>query len=443
MHPVRNPNGKRILFATFPADGHVSPLTGLAVYLKDCGYDVRWYTSAHYAGKMEKLGIEHYPFVKALNVTGENMETIFPERAKLTGAVAKVNFDIINVFIKRGTEYFEDVQAIYKTFPFDIVIADCAFTATPFIKEKMGIPVISMGILPLTESSKDLPPSGLGMTPSYSWPGKLKQAALRWFAEKVLFKKSSEVLKQMAKENGLSYEGQTAFDYLVKKSTLLLQSATPGFEYYRSDISNHIHFVGALLPHVSSHFTEPWFDERLNKYEQIVLVTQGTVEKDIQKLLVPTLEAFKDTNVLVIATTGGAHTEVLRTRYPQPNIIIEDFIPFSDVMPYANVYVTNGGYGGVMLGIQNELPLVTAGVHEGKNEICARVGYFELGINLKTERPVPTQIRKAVEEVLSNEKYKQNVTRLAKEFASYDPFAITESFVRKLTTKEEKLAVAV
>jgi UDP:flavonoid glycosyltransferase YjiC (YdhE family) len=48
-------------------------------------------------------------------------------------------------------------------------------------------------------------------------------------------------------------------------------------------------------------------------------------------------------------------------------------------MPYADVYVTNGGYGGTLLSIQNQLPMVVAGVHEGKNEINARVGYFQTG----------------------------------------------------------------
>jgi hypothetical protein len=36
---------KEILFASFPADGHFNPLTGLAVYLKNLGCEVRWYTS--------------------------------------------------------------------------------------------------------------------------------------------------------------------------------------------------------------------------------------------------------------------------------------------------------------------------------------------------------------------------------------------------------------
>jgi UDP:flavonoid glycosyltransferase YjiC (YdhE family) len=135
----------------------------------------------------------------------------------------------------------------------------------------------------------------------------------------------------------------------------------------------------------------------------------------------------------VVCTTGGSQTAALKTRYSQPNIIIEDFIPFEDVMPYADVYITNGGYGGVMLGIQNELPLVVAGVHEGKNEICARVGYFKFGISLKTETPKTDQIFKAVNEAISNPVYKLNVQALRKEFSDYNPNAICEEYVFKLT----------
>ncbi|GEO08816.1 glycosyltransferase [Segetibacter aerophilus] len=430
-------NGKKILFATVPADGHVNPLTGLAVYLKGIGYDVRWYTSNTYAEKITKLNIPHFPFIKALDARGDNMEEVFPERAKYKTAVAKVNFDIINFFIKRSTEYYEDIKRIYRTFPFDLMIADCCFTAIPFVKEKMNIPVISIGILPLTETSKDLPPSGLGITPSKTIVGKLRQSMLRWLADNLLFAKSTKVLKALATENNLSYNNENIFDYLVKKTTLLLQSGTPGFEYRRSDMGSNIKFAGPFLPFSPSIKKDPWFDERLNKYDNVILVTQGTVEKDVKKLIVPTLEAFKDTDVLVVVTTGGSRTKELRQKYPHPNIIIEDFIPFSDVMPYADAYISNGGYGGVLLAIENELPLVAAGIHEGKNEICARIGYFKLGINLRTERPTRRQMRRSIVEILNNYTYKQNVKRLAAEFAKYNANEICAKHVSELIAANE------
>jgi len=423
---------KKILFACFPADGHFNPMTGLAVHLAHAGYDVRWYTSVHYADKLKKLQVPHYPLKNALDIHTNDLEKNFPERKHINSPIAKLKFDIIHAFIKRGPEYYKDIKDIYKEFPFDLLVADAAFTGAPFVKELMKIPVVGIGIFPLTENSKDLPPTGLGLEPSSTFFGKLKQAALRIFAAQVIFKKPDQVMHRIFDDHHIPHHKESLFNMMIKKCDLFLQSGTPGFEYKRSDMSKHIVFVGPLLPYSVSSKTTTWFDERLNQYPEVVLVTQGTVEKDIQKLLVPTLEAFKETGTLVVCTTGGADTEKLRQQYPHPNIIIEDFIPFGDVMPYADVYITNGGYGGVMLGIENKLPLVVAGVHEGKNEICARVGYFKLGVNLKTEKPSALQIKDAVKKVLADESYKTNVEELAAEFAQYAPDELSEKYIEQL-----------
>jgi UDP:flavonoid glycosyltransferase YjiC (YdhE family) len=173
----------------------------------------------------------------------------------------------------------------------------------------------------------------------------------------------------------------------------------------------------------------------------VVVVTQGTVEKNPEKIVVPTLEAFKGTDTLVIATTGGSGTVELKKRFPQSNLVIEDFIPFADIMPYADAYITNGGYGGVLLGIGNQLPLIVAGVHEGKNEINARIGFFRLGINLKTEWPKPAQVKKAVEELLSDPSYKENVVKLGKEFDGYNPNELFAYYTNDILQKTRRIFI--
>ena len=431
--------GTKILFANFPGDGHFNPLTGLAVHLKNKGCDVRWYTSKKYEEKVARLGIPFYGLNKALDFAADpDIDNVFPERKKHKGQVAKLKFDMINAFILRAPEYYQDILDIHQEFEFELMIADITFGGIPFVKEKMNIPVISIGIVPLPETSKDLPPSGLGLTPSYSLLGKTRQSLLRFIADKLLFARPTRVMRYLLAGYGIDTGKANIFDILIQKSTVLLQSGTPGFEYTRGDMSNHIHFTGPLLPYMKKKDSQKWYHEKLAQFDKIILITQGTVEKDAEKLLVPTLEAFKNTERLVIVTTGGSHTEALRRRYPFDNIIIEDFIPFDDVMPYGDVYVTNGGYGGVLLSIQNQLPMVVAGIHEGKNEINARVGYFRLGINLKTEKPSVLQIRKAVEEILSNESYIQNITRLSEEFRQYDPNKICETHVASLVTSNKK-----
>jgi UDP:flavonoid glycosyltransferase YjiC (YdhE family) len=84
---------KKILFANFPADGHLNPLTGIAVYLQQQGCDVRWYGSKEYTDKIKKLSIPHFPFEKAREITGSNFAEVFPERKQIRNAVKKLNFD--------------------------------------------------------------------------------------------------------------------------------------------------------------------------------------------------------------------------------------------------------------------------------------------------------------------------------------------------------------
>jgi UDP:flavonoid glycosyltransferase YjiC (YdhE family) len=338
----------------------------------------------------------------------------------------------------RSPEYYEVILDIYEEFPFELMIADITFGAIPFVKDKMNIPVIGISVVPLPETSKDLPPSGLGLTPSYTFLGRMKQHLLRFIADHLLFAKPTKVMRRLFAEHGIDAGNANVFDILIRKSTVVLQSGTPGFEYTRTDMSPHIHFAGPLLPYVSSAKGERWKSEKLKKYRKVILVTQGTVEKDTSKLIIPALEAFRNTDMLVIVTTGGAQTAELKESYPDENFIIEDFIPFADVLPFADVYVSNGGYGGVLLSIGHGVPMVVAGMHEGKNEINARVGYFGLGINLGTEKPDAIQLKQAVGAVIQDETYSLRVNRLRQEFRQYEPGRITAKHVARLLKQNRR-----
>ena len=162
---------KKILFANFPADGHFNPLTGLAVHLKSLGHDVRWYTGRKYEEKLKKLGIPFYPLKRAIDFSIGEPNQIFPERKHHKSQVAKLKFDIKHAFVFRGPEYYRDIEEINRSFSFDIMIADNCFTGISFVKQLLEKPVIAIGVVPLPETSKDLPPSGLGLTPSSTFLG--------------------------------------------------------------------------------------------------------------------------------------------------------------------------------------------------------------------------------------------------------------------------------
>lgn len=423
--------GKKILIATVAAEGHVNPITGLAKYLQELGCDVRWYTSSIYTEKFKKLDIPFHPYKRVLDVNSTNIDELFPERKLITDPLENMEFSMINGLVYRAPEYLEDIREIYESFPFDLMISDSLFPGIPLVKAVLNVPVVSIGIMALALESVDLAPYGMGLTPPSNDAEREMYAGLRESTVNVMFKKSIATFEAILNEHGIKSEKSVISDLLIRQSDLCLQVGTQRFEYTRSDLPSYVHFVGALLPY-STNTSEKWFDERVNQYKKIILVTQGTVEFNTAKLLEPTLEAFKDTDTLVIVTTGGSGTAKLKEKFSDHNFIIEDYIPFDSAMSYAQVFVSNGGYGGTLLAFKNNLPIVAAGVHEGKNEICSRIGHFNYGVNLNTELPTPAQIREAVEEVMSNSLYKDNVIQLAKELNNINSNELCAKYIQQL-----------
>jgi UDP:flavonoid glycosyltransferase YjiC (YdhE family) len=135
-------------------------------------------------------------------------------------------------------------------------------------------------------------------------------------------------------------------------------------------------------------------------HSPVVHVTQGTFTAEPSDLLLPTLQALADEPVLVVATTGRRG----RPHQPGPvpdNARVTDLLPCAELLPRTTAMVTNGGWGGVTAALAHGIPLVVAGGDIDKPEIAARVGWSGAGIDLRTGRLTPEQVRAAVRTVLS------------------------------------------
>lgn len=428
---------RRILFATVPFDGHFSPLTSLAVHLSQRGHDVRWFVGGQYGQRVEKLGLTHYPNVKAPLINQENMDALFPERKKIRNPIARARFDVKQTFLTPVPGYVDDLKAIHADWPYELIIYDLACLGALFVQQLLGIKGIAVGVLPLFESAVNLPTDDPNQHP-------IRRTLIRWANRvklhlmfNVMMKPCSDLHNELRTQYGLSPEPGFLFESVFRHADLYLQSGVPGFDYPHRQLSPTVRFVGPMLPYRSGRKTPFPQAEKTLEYKRVVLVTQGTFERNVEKIVVPTLEAYKnDPDTMVIVTTGGSGTEELRRRYPQPNFLIDDFIDYDTVMPYVSVYVTNGGYGGVMLALQHKLPMVVAGVYEGKDDIAARVQFNKVGLDLKTETPKPAQIQRAVSTVLADGTYRQRAQKLSEEFSQYPANQLAEQYINELLAEK-------
>lgn len=424
----------KILLASMPADGHFNPLTGIAVYLRDRGHDVRWYAGPTYGAKIDRLEMPWFPYRRATEVMAANFDDLFPGRAALKGP-ALISFDLDQFFVSQVENHFDDVVAIRDEWAFDALLCDGAFYAEHLVADLLSIPVYAVG-LTMVMPDPQSPPPFFGLRPARTPVGKLQHAIVRKLLASGM-KAGTVQYNAILDRRGIapiSPDGLPHEPMLRVRRVFL--NGSPGLEFPGYRPLANAEYVGPLVPARRAVGPDtPLPTVVRDPTRKVVAVSQGTVDNgDPGKLIVPTIEALKGRDVVVVvATTAGVGTKELRARYPEPNIVIEDFINYDDLFPHVAAFVTSGGFGSSLAAFLHGVPVVGAGKREGKNDINARVGHNKLGIDLRRERPKPSVIRKAVGRVLNDPTYAASVAALRSELLTYDPMARIEAAMTAAT----------
>lgn len=425
----------KILFASQAIDGHFNPMTGVAVRLKERGHDVGWYTGPFFTDKLRTLGIQHFPFRRAIEHRADNLNELYPERARLKGPRA-IGFDGEKIFASNISNFFEDIRELHRDFPFDVAVVDSSMFIQRLVSRLMGKPIVTFVAIPNMESDPLVPPLFFGFKPPRNLAEKAAQAAAGLLSDKVILRPASQSYRRQHARYGQEVPRRGRLtDEPYRCAEAVIQTGPESLDFPRRNVNPKVHYVGALLPHRGPEAAGPGADhagsggaqseadgEWPRSYPATLVVTQGTVDNiDQNKLIVPALEAVKDMDALVIVATGGRGTEALKARYPQPNIMVRDYVDFAKVFEFTDAFISNGGFGGVQLSLSKGVPLVVSGINEGKSDVNARVEYAGVGISLRTESPKSPDIAKAVAGVLGDPAWKERARQMREQFDLADP----------------------
>lgn len=420
-----------ILLGTMPLVGHVNPGLPIARKLVERGHRVWWYTGKKFQNRIEATGANYLPMTAGFDFDDADMDAALPGRNQLKG-LAQLKFDIKHGFADSVIGHLEDIDEIIPDIQPDVLLVDNGFAAAPVIHHRTGIVWATYGIMPLAVKSRDTAPMGLGLLPDASLLGRVRNRALHFLMNQVIFRDVNAHSKQIMDKLGMSAHTGAIFDTTLSPF-MYLQPTVEEFEYPRSDLPPQVHFIGPFLPAPSKDFVPPvWWDEMLNSRRPVVHVTQGTVATEAEQLLVPTIKALAHEDVLVVVTTGGKPVKTLKLDNLPANVRVESFIPHYHLLPHVSVMVTNGGYGGVQIALANGVPLVVAGATEDKPEVANRVMWSGTGINLKTNTPTIEQVRNAVKRLLADPSYRAKAEALQSRMQQYDAATAASVLLEKL-----------
>ncbi|MHC4117410.1 MAG: glycosyltransferase [Planctomycetota bacterium] len=405
----------RFLVMTGPYPGHLAPTVPIIRKLIERGHEAAWITGRAYREKVENAGARFHPLPKEIDPGRMEVYDFYPRLKELKG-LAQIKYWVKHVFLDASSREIEAIDSVMADFPADVFLGDTVSWGLYFKSEMGGPPCACISLLPGSLPSPDTAPWGLGLLPGKSIVTKTRNRLLNFLMYGVLLRDLTAYANNVRQGLGLEPYDCTLFSAMPRKMDLTMQISTLAFEYSRSNYSDHHHFIGPIIPEADRSYERPIWWSDLNGSESVVLVNQGTLAKDLDDLIVPTIKGLKDEQMLVVAVPvkNGQLQEL-----PE-NALAEPFVPFGHLLPHVDVMVTNGGYGGTQFALAHGIPLVVAGGTEDKMEVAARVEWAGAGINLRRHRPSPHQVRDAVKEVLVNPVYRENAKRIQADFANHD-----------------------
>ncbi|MFJ6893803.1 glycosyltransferase [Streptomyces hokutonensis] len=434
----------KIIVTAGPVPGHVVPLAAIAADLTKRGHEVLFYTGAQFEERISATGARFVPHPAEVDVTVGALDAELEEREKLA-PLDRIVFDIKHLAADQAPIHDRRLQELLAEFPATVVISEpmSFWTLPTALRASRGRRplLVNIGIAPPAFGSVDTAPFGPGLLPPTTGEERVRYDDMR-VQMGAFFADPQQYVEGVFTSMGVTLPAPL-FDAMATVPDHLLQLTVPAFEYPRSDAPEGFRFIGPLPAATDSEFELPDWWAELSTDRPVVVVTQGTVENgDLSQLLVPTLGALADADVTVVAATARPDgPDIVRAALDgqvPANVRLAGFVPFEQLLPLADVLVTNAGYGGVQTALRHGVPLVVGGETEDKPEVAARVEWSGVGVNLHTARPESAAVRAAVDDVLNDPRYRKRASEIRSECAEYRPFDAIAEIVEQSTATVEQ-----
>jgi len=403
------------LIASVPIHGHVTPLLPIAAHLVGRGDTVRFLTGSRFAGVVAATGATHVALPAEADFDDRSLD--LDGRAGLS-PVAAIAYDMEHIFVRPAESQYHAVRELLAAGPVDAVVVDPTFAGGALLVELPAHrrpPVLVAGVLPLGLPGRDVAPFGLGLPPLAGPLGRIRNRVLEAITTRIFRRPEAVGTEIIRRVHG--HDGSGPVLTWSARADAVLQLSVPSFEYPRPDAATRIEFTGMVTTSSALEHPRPAWWSDLDGSRPVVHVTQGTIANDdLAELILPTVHGLADSDVLVVVATGGRPVADLG---PLPaNARAAEFLPYEELFAQTDVFVTNGGYGGVQFALAHGVPLVVAPGKEDKVEVAARVVWSGTGVNLRRQRPSAARVRRGVRRVLSAPRFRTAAARIATEMAA-------------------------
>lgn len=389
-----------ILVVNFPAEGHVNPTLSLVKAYTERGDHVHYITTEQFKGRIEDLGATvytHPDLLKGISIDSETRDGLS---------------SFFHVHVQTSLYILQITKKLCENIHFDFVIYDI-FGAGELVKEYLQIPgIVSSPIFLMS-------PKFLETLPFHP------NAEIPFQPDEI----SEQLLYQIEHEFGVKPKNNLQF--MHNKGDITLVYTSRYFQPNSDAFGENNIFIG---PSISKRKTNVQFPLELLQDKKVIYISMGTLLEGIEPFFNTCIDTFSDFDGIVVMAIGDRNDRSKIKKAPD-NFIIASYVPQSEILSEADVFITHGGMNSVHDAIYFNVPFVIIPHDKDQPMIAQRLTELEAAHRLLKEHVNVQTLNEAVTEVLSNEKYKHGIRKLNDSFiecgGTKEAIAVIKSLLNK------------
>jgi polyene glycosyltransferase len=393
-------SGRRILFASEPAWGHINPLISIAGELAARGVQDIWFLSTG----DRKAAIEAIPGGDPVRFAslGPGRPELEPEnwpeatlRAMTTPSLLRNFAAVIDATYDQADTHEKYLRALAVVDELQPALAIIDLSATWAIDAvaKRGVPYLIVASMPLSRAYADRLPWSYP-TPNSGLPGKMdrgqkvRNVLYRLGFLAIFFRpkhmRANLNMGRIRRMERLANPDMTASRYADRAVAVLAQSV-PGIDYPFPRVPENVRMVGAIIPRdVGTTVKDEELARWLDASESVVYAAFGTLmqptPEQVRAMLDATARLGPEHHVLWKLPRSRRH--LLPGTLP-PNLRIESWIPSQHAVlahPHVRVFFNHGGCNAVHEGLYFGKPLLVMPFWMDNLDAAARVADSGAGL---------------------------------------------------------------
>lgn len=370
----------KIVFFGIPAHGHTNPTLEVVRELISRGHRVVYYSYNMMKEKIESAGAQFFS-CDDYDVQQKLSQKDSKRMGKDLAFSTKV---LVDTTLALDDKLCSEMMELKP----DCIVADSMALWGKAIASKLQIPfVCSTTTFAFNEHSAKIMKQGIG-------------DVVRMLLS---IPKTAKQVKRL-KEKG--YPIKNVLDIIGSdNNTHTIVYTSPKFQPCSETFSENYAFVGPSIRSATQEIEK--------KRDKLIFISMGTVNNDMMPFYKKCISAFENTDYQVVMSVGNIVNIDDFGKLPD-NISVHSHVDQIAVLEKADVFVTHCGMNSVSESLYFGVPLVMLPQTSEQKGVAERA--VQLGAGIKPEKCDITLVVKSVNEILSNDLYKENAKKISNDF---------------------------